>query len=92
MRGTHVIVLAAAAIALTALPAASWGAQAKDKHDCLAQKGGKYVCVKGPLAGKTYGSKKAMMDALRSGVSSGVKQAEVSPIGGKPAKKAGKKP
>ncbi len=92
MRMAQVIASAVVLVVLAALPLASWAAKSKDKHDCLVEKGGKYVCVKGPLAGKTYGSKKAMMEALRSGVSSGARQAEVRPRNERPAKKAGKKP
>lgn len=68
---------------LTVWPSMSWAAKAKDRHDCHAEKGGRYVCDKGPLAGKQFASKKAMVEALRSGSQS---SGEAKPVSAKPVK------
>lgn len=69
---------------LSVLPTAvSWAAKPTDKHDCHVEKGGKYVCDRGPLAGRTFASKKSMIEAMRAGSQP---PAEVQPVSAKPAK------
>ena len=63
------------------LPFNGWAAKPADKHDCRAEKGGRYVCEKGPLAGKSFASRKAMMEAVSGGSASDVGQ----PVSEKPA-------
>lgn len=38
-----------------------------DTHDCLKIRKGRYKCVRGPLAGRTFKSQKAMITALTKG-------------------------
>jgi hypothetical protein len=69
------------------MPLDGWAGKPADKHDCRAEKGGRYVCERGPLAGKTFASRKAMMEAVSVGSSQDVGQAlSDKPAGGKSSK------
>ena len=57
------------------VPAGAWAATSKaaDKHDCQqVGQSGRFVCDKGPLAGKTFLSREAMVEALRKAPTSTV--------------------
>lgn len=54
------------------MPLGGWAAKPVYKHDCRVEKGGRYVCERGPLAGKTFASRKAMMEAVSAGSPSDV--------------------
>ncbi len=72
---------------MTLMPFSGWAGKPADKHDCRAQKGGRYVCERGPLAGKTFASRKAMMEAVSAGASSDMGQTvSDKPSGGKSGK------
>ena len=50
---------------LTLTPLVSWTAQTVEKHDCRQERPkGSYYCERGPLAGKRFASRKAMVEAL----------------------------
>jgi hypothetical protein len=83
MTMTRKIVIGLGIILVTVLPVTVWAGKSADKHDCRAEKGGKYVCEKGPLAGKTFASKKAMIDAMRNGSPS---SDQTQPVSAKPVK------
>lgn len=52
-------------VLVVGLPNSLWAkAQPVDRHDCRRVKSG-YVCDKGPLAGKSFASRQAMINALR---------------------------
>lgn len=52
---------------LTLTPSISWAAQAVMKHDCRQERPkGSYYCERGPLAGKRFASRKAMVAALKN--------------------------
>ena len=52
-------------LGLTLTPFVSWAAQAEEKHDCRQERPkGSYYCERGPLAGKRFASRKAMVEAL----------------------------
>jgi hypothetical protein len=72
-------------VMLVTLPTISWAAKSSDKHDCHAEKGGKYVCDRGPLTGKTFASKKSMIEAMRAG-SGAQSQGEAQALSAKPIK------
>lgn len=67
------------------MPAAGWAAKSADKHDCHGEKGGRYVCDRGPLAGKSFANRKAMMEAVSAGGSSDVGQSGAQAVSEKPA-------
>jgi hypothetical protein len=83
MTVTRKIVIGLVVMLVTVLPVTVWAGKSVAKHDCRAEKGGKYVCEKGPLAGKTFASKKSMIEAMRSGSQSSV---EAQPVSTKPVK------
>jgi hypothetical protein len=56
------------------MPINGWAGKPVDKHDCRAEKGGRFVCERGPLAGKSFASRKAMMEAVSAGSPSDVGQ------------------
>ncbi len=63
------VILGASLLALIMGPALSFAGKSTDKHDCRQERpSGPYVCERGPLAGKTFATKKAMIEALRNGV------------------------
>lgn len=52
-------------VLLTGLPNSLWAkSQTVDRHDCRRVKSG-YTCEKGPLAGRSFPSRQAMIHALR---------------------------
>lgn len=62
------VILGVSLLALTMGPAISFAAKSGDKHDCRQERPrGPYICERGPLAGKTFATKKAMIEALRNG-------------------------
>ncbi|MBI5855378.1 MAG: hypothetical protein HZB35_09175 [Nitrospirae bacterium] len=67
------------------MPAAGWAAKPADKHDCHAEKGGRFVCDRGPLAGKSFANRKAMMEAVSAGGSSDVGRSGAQAVSDKPA-------
>lgn len=71
----------------------SFAGKSTDKHDCRQERPrGPYVCERGPLAGKTFANKKAMIEALRNGSATPVTVKEQSTGGSAPSKtKASKK-
>ena len=72
---------------LLLMPLNGLAAKPADKHDCRAEKGGRYVCEKGPLAGKSFASRKAMMEAVSGGSASDVGQTvSEKPAGAKSGK------
>ncbi len=48
-------------------PQESWSQRLVDNHDCLKNRKGGFKCVRGPLAGRTFKSDKAMIRALTKG-------------------------
>ncbi len=48
-------------------PQESWSQRLVDNHDCLKNRKGGFKCVRGPLAGKTFKSDRAMIRALTQG-------------------------
>ena len=48
-------------------PQESWSQRLVDRHDCVKNKRGGFKCVRGPLAGKTFKSDRAMIRALPQG-------------------------
>ncbi len=48
-------------------PQESWSQRLVDNHDCVKNKRGGFKCVRGPLAGKTFKSDRAMIRALTQG-------------------------
>ncbi len=48
-------------------PQESWSQRLVDRHDCVKNKRGGFKCVRGPLAGKTFKSDRAMIRALTQG-------------------------
>lgn len=49
-------------------PVISFAGKSADKHDCRQERPrGPYICERGPLAGRTFATKKAMIEALRNG-------------------------
>lgn len=61
------IVLALSLLWLTLTPFVSWAAQTVMKHDCHQERPkGSYYCERGPLAGKRFASRKAMVAALKN--------------------------
>jgi hypothetical protein len=68
------------------LPSTLWAkGQPMDRHDCHRVKSG-YVCEKGPLAGRSFASRQAMINALRKDIGPG----NVQPVRDQPSVK--KKP
>lgn len=63
-----VLVLSVLWLTLTPLtPFVSWAAQTVMKHDCRQERPkGSYYCERGPLAGKRFASRKAMVAALKN--------------------------
>lgn len=58
---------------LTLTPFVSWAAQAEEKHDCRQERPkGSYYCERGPLAGKRFASRKAMVEALNKSLAAKV--------------------
>lgn len=71
-------------------PVGVWAATSKaaDKHDCQqAGQSGRFVCDKGPLAGKTFLSRDAMIESLRKESS----KAAAQPVAAKPSKASASK-
>jgi hypothetical protein len=61
------LVLVLSVLWLTLTPFVSWAAQAAEKHDCRQERPkGSYYCEHGPLAGKRFASRKAMVEALKN--------------------------
>lgn len=61
------VVLVLSVLWLTLTPFVSWAVQAAEKHDCVQERPkGSYYCERGPLAGKRFASRKAMVEALKS--------------------------
>ncbi|MGQ0811405.1 MAG: hypothetical protein ACT4OO_09295 [Nitrospiraceae bacterium] len=63
------------------VPVGIWAAKGKavDKHDCYqVSPQGRFVCDKGPLAGKTFLSREAMMEGLRKDSSMPAKPSKAS--------------
>ena len=61
------VVLALSVLWLTLTPFVSWAAQAVMKHDCYQERPKRsYYCERGPLAGKRFASRKAMVAALKN--------------------------
>lgn len=72
-------VLVVSMLWLTLTPFVSWAAQAVMKHDCRQElPKGSYYCERGPLAGKRFASRKAMVEALNKSLA-----AEAARKGGK---------
>lgn len=52
-------------VLVAGLPSSLWAkGQPVDRHDCHRAKSG-YICEKGPLAGRSFVSRQAMINALR---------------------------
>ena len=63
------------------LPNTPWAkVQSVDRHDCRRAKSG-YACEKGPLAGRSFVSRQAMINALRKDAGPGT----VQPVHGQPS-------
>lgn len=64
-RTTLLAGLMAGLVLFAGLPNSLWAkSQTVDRHDCHRVKSG-YVCEKGPLAGRSFASRQAMINALR---------------------------
>lgn len=72
---TRLILTGVLALACLALPTV-WAHQTKDKHDCHQDpgKGGKFHCVRGPLTGQSFSSRKDMLKALNAQVGTAAPQ------------------
>jgi hypothetical protein len=59
--------------------------QTKDRHDCHQDpgKGGKFHCVRGPLTGQSFASRKDMLKALNAQVGTAAPQKTSEPAQGK---------
>lgn len=69
------VVLVLSVLCLTLTPFVSWAAQAVVKHDCRQERPkGSYYCERGPLAGKRFVSRKAMVEALKNSSDAGAKR------------------
>ncbi len=72
---------------LTLTPFVSWAAQAAMKHDCYQERPkGSYYCERGPLAGKRFASKKAMVAALKNSSAAEVARKDGKTSSGAPGK------
>lgn len=61
------LVLVLSLLLLTLTPFATWSAQPLMKHDCRQEHPkGSFYCDRGPLAGKRFASRKAMVEALKN--------------------------
>jgi hypothetical protein len=61
------VVLVLSVLSLTLTPFVSWAVQAAEKHDCHQESPkGSYYCERGPLAGKRFASRKAMVMAMKN--------------------------
>lgn len=68
-------------------PAISFAGKSTDKHDCRQERPrGSYICERGPLAGKTFATKKAMIEALRNGATAPIPVEQESAVKGAPSK------
>jgi len=82
-RLSFVLVLSILWFALT--PFVLWAAQAAEKHDCRQERPkGSYYCEHGPLAGKRFASRKAMVEALKNRFAAKAKQNDGKASSGAP--------
>ncbi|MEW6245182.1 MAG: hypothetical protein AB1555_00545 [Nitrospirota bacterium] len=87
------VFLSVVLMALVMGPATSFAAKSSDKHDCRQERPrGPYICERGPLAGKTFATRKAMIEALRNGATAPMPVKKESAVKSAPSKaKASKK-
>ncbi|HXF91809.1 MAG TPA: hypothetical protein VNK46_03550 [Nitrospiraceae bacterium] len=86
------VILGASLLVLIMGPAISFAGKSTDKHDCRQERPrGPYVCERGPLAGRTFATKKAMIEALRNGATASMPVQKESAVKSPPAKVSKKK-
>lgn len=79
------VVLVPTILWLTLTPFVSWAAQPLMKHDCRQDRPkGSYYCERGPLAGKRFASRKAMVEALNKSLAAEVARKDRKASGGTP--------
>ncbi len=49
---------------MVASPFESWAQKHEERHDCIKLRKGGYKCLRGPLAGRTFRSEKALIRAF----------------------------
>jgi hypothetical protein len=69
------VALALSVLWVTLTPFVSWAAKAVMKHDCYQEHPkSSYYCERGPLTGKRFASRKAMVAALKNSSAAEVAQ------------------